>query len=295
MYDFITIGGTTRDISFFTAEGLLINNYNRDILHQHVLAFESGAKIKVDKFYYSYGGGAANAAVCLANLGFKTACLAPIGGDADGDMITRNLKEHGIATRFIQRKAKEESGSSFILIAPSGERIIFAQRGANMLLDVDHKSLAAIKYASNIYIASLSGRWQEQLKKIFSVVGPEGPRVFWNPGMTQYLEGVDAISEYLPKVAVLASNKDEAVELVMTSRKYRRLGRSFLNNPENIVKIMHSFGPKIAVITLGASGVIAYDGKTLYRRPIIKAQKVVDTTGVGDIFKSFAAGCARYG
>jgi ribokinase len=295
MYDFITIGGTTRDISFFTAEGLLINNYNRDILHQHVLAFESGAKIKVDKFYYSYGGGAANAAVCLANFDFKTACLAPVGSDEGGQRIIKNLAQHRVDTRFIKRIPREESGSSFVLIAPTGERIIFAQRGANSKFKIGREALMAIKKARNIYIASLSGHWPAELKKIFAAVGPNGPQVFWNPGMTQYLEGVSVIAPYLKKVTVLASNKDEAVELVMTSQKHRRLGRTFLNNPENLIKVMHSFGPKIAVITLGSAGVIAYDGLRIYRREIIKAAKVVDTTGVGDIFNStFAAGLVLF-
>jgi ribokinase len=294
MYDFITIGGTTRDISFFTAEGLLINNYNRDLLHQHVLAFESGAKIKVDKFYYSYGGGAANAAVCLANFDFKTACLAPVGQDEDGQMIIKNLAQHHVATPLIQRVPKEESGSSFILISPAGERIIFAQRGANNKLKINRTGVAALKKAKNIYIASLAGRWPAELKKIFAAVQP-GQQVFWNPGMTQYLDGVSAIAGYMKKVTVLASNKDEATELILTSQKHRRLGRAFLSNPENLVKILHSFGPKIAVITLGSAGVIAYDGLRLYRREIIKETKTVDTTGVGDIFNAtFAAGLVLF-
>jgi ribokinase len=294
MYDFITIGGTTRDISFFTTEGILIKN-RLDILHQNVLAFESGAKIKVDKFYYSYGGGAANAAVCLANFDFKTACLAPVGRDDNGRMIIKNLVTRRVKTSLIQTVAREESGSSFVLISPSGERIIFAQRGANAKLKINRAGRAALRKAKNIYIASLSGHWQAELKKIFAAVGPQGPQVFWNPGMTQYLDGIAAIAPYMKKVTVLASNKDEAIELVMTSQQHRRLGRAVLNNPEELVKILHGFGPKIVVITLGADGVIAYDGLKIYRRSIIKGGKVVDTTGVGDIFNStFAAGLVLF-
>ncbi len=294
IYDFITIGGTTRDISFFTDQGIAINK-RLDILHQNVLAFESGAKIKVDKFYYSYGGGAANAAVCLANFSLRVACIAPVGDDLEGKFIKQNLQARKVNTSLIQTISREESGSSFILISPSGERIIFAQRGANNKLKITSQHLKILKRAHNIYIASLAGNWISKLKSIFSVVVKGGPQIFWNPGMTQYLQGVKKIAPYLKKVKVLASNKDEAIELVMTSQQHKHLGRKFLNNPKNLIKIMHSFGPQIVVITLGSEGVMVYDGDRFYRRKIIKGRKTVDTTGIGDIFNSsFAAGMVLF-
>lgn len=290
MYDFITVGGTTRDISFFTDQGVLVNN-KKDILRQKLLAFESEAKIKVDKFYYSFGGGAANAAACLSNFGQKTACLSTVGDDENGVYIIKNLKEKKINVDFVQTVKKTESGSSFILISPSGERIIFAQRGANNHLKIDQKSLTLLKKTKNIYIASMSGDWEKNLRKIFSLVGQNGPRVFWNPGMTQYMGGIDKIAKYLKKTTVLASNMDEMTQLVVSSPGYKHLSRTFLNKPENLLKIVYGLGPKIVVITLGSKGVIAYDGQKIYRRDILKEVKVLDTTGVGDIFNSsFAAG-----
>lgn len=289
MYDFITIGGTTRDISFFTDQGVLMDN-GGDILRQKLLAFESGAKIKVDKFYYSYGGGAANAAACLANFGFKTACLAPVGGDRNGRLIIENLKARGVDTRMIEKIDNEESGASFILIAPNGERIIFAQRGANKSLAIGEKNISYLKNTKGIYIASLAGDWPGNLRKIFSVVNDKGPNVFWNPGMTQFLGGADKIKTYLKKTTVLACNKDEALALVLNTEGYKNADHKVLNNTESLIKIIHSFGSKIVVITMGSDGVIAFDGQRVYKREIVKEEKRVDTTGVGDIFNSsFAA------
>ncbi len=289
MYDFITIGGTTRDISFFTDQGVLMKDGN-DILRQKLLAFESGAKIKVDKFYYSYGGGAANAAACLANFGFRTACLAPVGSDRNGRLIVENLRARYVDTRMIKRIKNEESGSSFILIAPNGERIIFAQRGANKILAIDEKDISYLKKTKGIYIASLAGDWPGNLRKIFSVVSPQGPNVFWNPGMTQLLGGADKIKAYLKKTTVLACNKDEALALVLHTEGYKNTDHIVLNNTESLIKIIHSFGAKIVVITMGSDGVIVFDGQKIIQHDIIKEEKRVDTTGVGDIFNSsFAA------
>ncbi|MFA5184309.1 MAG: carbohydrate kinase family protein [Patescibacteria group bacterium] len=294
MHDFITIGGTTRDVSFFTDQGVLLDN-RRDILKQKVLAFESGAKIKVDKFYYSYGGGAANAAVCLTRLGLRAACLAPIGNDRDGELITENLCARGVDVSLLQTIRGEESSSSFILIAPSGERIIFAQRGANTRMKIGRSALAALKKTNNVYIASLAGNWLANLRQIFSAIGHNSHHIFWNPGMTQLLGGVKPIAAFLKKTTVLSCNKDEALQLALASPRYRHLGKKFLDQEENLVKLIQSFGPRIAVITLGGDGVIAYDGHQVYRHSIIKEKKRVDTTGIGDVFNSsFAAGLTLY-
>lgn len=289
-YDFITVGGTTYDISFFTDQGVIIDN-SGDILRQKLLAFESGAKIKVDKFHYSFGGGAANAAACLANFGLKVACIAPIGDDHRGKLIVDNLLARGVDTRLVKKIKNEESGSSFILISPGGERIIFAQRGANNGLVISEKDTACLKNAKSVYIASLSGDWLNNLKKIFSVVGPKGPNIFWNPGMTQLVGGADKIKKFLKKTTVFACNKDEALSLVVNTKEYKKMPYKALNDTEKLLKIIRGFGPKIAMITLGKDGAVVFDGNKIISRGIIREEKCLDTTGVGDIFNSsFAAG-----
>jgi len=293
-YDFITVGGTTRDISFFTDQGVLINNQS-DVLRQKLLAFEYGAKIKVNKFYYSYGGGAANAAVCLSNFGFKTACISTVGDDENGRMIIKNLKDRGVYDKLVKTIKGEGSGASFVLVAPAGERIIFSQRGTNFQLEIGKRDLKELDKAKNVYIASLAGDWHGNLRKIFTVAEDNGQKVFWNPGMTQLLSGQKKIGPFIKKVTVLALNKDEALQLMYNSNEFKNLSNDFLNRPESLVKAVYSLGPKVAVITLGSAGVIAYDGVNIYRHKIIKEKKRVDTTGIGDIFNSsFAAGYVMY-
>lgn len=289
-YDFITIGGATRDVSFFTDQGVLLDN-RRDILRQQLLAFEYGAKIKVDKFHYSFGGGAANAAVCLSNFGFKTACLTSIGDDETGSSIIENLKNKKIDIRLVRQVKNMESGTSFILVSPAGERIIFGSRGANRNMEIDNRQLAALAKADNINISSLSGKWENNLKKIFSIFdNPKRrkflPKIYWNPGSSQYKAGLKKLQPFLRHVAVLSLNKDEAIELVMSSSAHRNLTRTALNNTDNLLKIIKSFGPEIVVITMGADGVKAFDGQKIYFQKIKKEKKRVDTTGVGDVFNS---------
>jgi len=291
-YDFITIGGATRDISFFTDQGVLLNN-RRDVLRQKLLAFEYGAKIKVDKFYYSFGGGAANSAVNLTNFGFKTACLLMLGADEAGSLILKNLRQHGVDSSLVKINKREESGASFILIARGGERIIFGARGANRCLAITAADQKVLKKTKNIYLASLSGPWWPNLARIFSLASPRAKKkvkIFWNPGASQYKGGLKKLAAFLPRVTVFALNKDEAIELVLSSSRHRHLSRAFLNRTDNLLRLIYNFGPKIVLITLGKAGAAAYDGHKIYRQRIFKEKKRVDTTGIGDIFNStFAA------
>ena len=289
-YDFAAIGGATQDISFFTDAGILLDN-RRDVLRQKLLAFEQGAKVGIDKFHYTYGGGAANAVVNLANFGFKTVCLAAVGDDAPGEGIRRNLKDRGVSLAGLQVRKKEDSGFSFILISPSGERIIFSQRGANANFSLGRKELAVLKQSRQAYIASLSGDWLPLLRRIFSLPGLE---ISWNPGAAQYAAGLEKLAPFIRQTKVFALNQDEAIELVISS-KSRRPSRDFLDRTDNLLREIKSFGPQIVVITQGAKGVAAYDGQKIYRHAILKEKKRLDTTGVGDIFNSsFVAGLSLY-
>ncbi len=289
-FDFISVGGATRDICFYTDSGVLINN-KKDILRQELLAFEHGAKIKIDKFHYSYGGGAANAAVNFANFGFKTACLTCVGDDINGLNIIKNFKDRRVSVKLIKKERKTDSGFSFILISQNGERVIFTSRGANEKLNISNRDLKNLKLAKNIYIASLSGAWEEDLKNIFTASMPGGPKISWNPGEAQYANGLRKISVYLKKTYVFAVNKDEAIELALSVNKYKLEKNSFFNNTKNLLKIIYELGPKIIVITDGKNGVDVYDGESFYHKNIKTEKKRVDTTGVGDIFNSsFVAG-----
>lgn len=214
-----------------------------------------------------------------------------VGADESAGHIIKNLKAHKIETKYIKETKNDDSGSSFILVAPGGERIIFGARGANHDLLLTDKDVKLLKDTKNIYLSSLSGAWLKNLKQVFSVVQKDGPKVYWNPGGRQLEAGLKKIAPFLKKTTVFSLNKDEAIELILSSDKHCTLTNSFLNKEDNLLEIIKSFGPKIVVITLGEKGVIATDGKTVYRHKIIKEKKRVDTTGIGDIFNSsFAAG-----
>lgn len=286
-YDFLTIGGATQDISFFSDEGIVLDN-RQDLLRQRLLAFEHGAKIKIDKLNSLFGGGASNAAVNLAGLGFKTAAIADLGDDEGGRLIRKNLKDRKVDQSLIRMHKGCNSGLSFILIGKDNERLIFTSRGANDRLIMDDRRRKALKMAKNIYIASLSGPWEKTVKDIFSNTSAD---IFWNPGVSQLEKGLKKILPFLKKTYCLMLNKDEALELVMSDHKTDKQDKVKLNDLKELARKLKSYGPKIILLTDGENGAVAHDGAEFYLQKIFKQKKKVDATGVGDIYNStFAAG-----
>ncbi len=133
-YDIITLGGATEDITVYTSEGVIIDN-PQDILRQKLLAFEFGAKLKVDRAHITFGGGAADAAVCLAELGFRSAALVALGDDDRGRRITENFQKRNVITELVQTYPGD-TGFSFVLVGPGNEHVLLSNRAANNLLTV---------------------------------------------------------------------------------------------------------------------------------------------------------------
>lgn len=281
-YDIITVGGLTVDISFLASEGIVIDNH-KDLLRQKLLAFEAGAKMSIDSFGQFFGGGAANVAANFAHSGFNTACIGKIGKDGYGKAILENLKELKVSTGMIKNEGKEASGVSFIIVSSSGERIVFSHRGANDRLSISEADQKKMSLAQCVYIATLSHNWKKVLPKIFSV---SGPKIAWNPGLSQCQAGAEVLSKYLSRTDLFALNRDEALELLTNTKKYKNQPRSFWDNVDNLLKAIFSFGPKIVLITDGAKGAYAYEGDKVYFQPSIKEKKRVDATGMGDRFNS---------
>jgi sugar/nucleoside kinase (ribokinase family) len=294
-FDVITVGGATRDITFYTKEGRLVVNH-KDPLCQKLLGFEYGAKIGIEKAFFTFGGGAANTAVCLSRLGLKTAAILRVGRDEDGRAVVENLKRNKIDTKFVQIDEKAKTGFSFVVtFGPAKEHTAFLYRGANNNLNLKSQTCLAGRQVSNLksdwfYVASLSGeKWQGVMDKIIFK-----SHLAWNPGAKQLKTGLAGLKKYLAKTEILLVNKDEAIELAVSLPKYKKMNVAWLNQPKNLFKVLNKFCPGILVITDGAKGAYVHDGKNFYYQKAL-SKKIVDTTGAGDSFcSSFTAGYILY-
>lgn len=286
LYHFVTIGGATEDFTFITKEGVLINN-PKDILHPHLLAFDYGQKMKIDHSYSTFGGGAANVAVCMARLGLTVTAIVSIGADSRGDGIIKNFQKNKVGVSMVQRHKDIDTGFSFLLEGQGSEHIVFSNRAANSALTITPSQFRMINQMDWIYISSLSGKWRNVLDTVFEAK----TKIAWNPGHIQIKSGYKALRKYFEKTTVLSLNMEEATELVYSSGLHKKKDGAYFDDVQNLLKAIKDWGVKIVLITRGRDGADAYDGENFYHQSIIKEGKKVNTTGAGDAFgASFVSG-----
>jgi sugar/nucleoside kinase (ribokinase family) len=274
-FDLITVGGATVDISFYSSDGELIPAGSSK---QKMLAFEYGAKVIADRVFTTCGGGASNASVSAARLGLKVAAVCRLGRDDYGQTVIKNLKDNKVDTSLVKFDSQTKTGFSVILTInnPAKEHIAFIHRGANA--EFANRDLPANFDADWLYVTSLpADGWQEIMKRLIKA----DKNIVWNPGNEQ-LKNISAMKKFLPYIKLLMVNHLEAME-------FRKL-----KDIKGLLSYLHGLGPKLVVITDGASGAYATDGKKHYFMKA-RSKKVVNTLGVGDAFGSALTSALIYG
>jgi len=281
----ITIGGATRDITFITDKGRVIET-PENLMEQSLLAFEYGAKINSEEVFFNFGGGSCNTAATFSKLGISAAANCRVGNDDDGKSMIKNLEKLGINTNLIQSDEERKTGFSLVVVnKKEGDRVIFVYKGASDFLNVKEEE---IKNTEWIYLTSLAGNWEEDLAEINKAVENGKVKLAWNPGAEQISAGKNKLEKFFKNTEILIINKDEAIELAASDEKLK-LDFNEINNVEVLAKNIKKWGAKIVVITDGSNGAYAHGGeKVLYASATLN--KKIDSTGAGDSFGSAFTG-----
>lgn len=307
----MTIGGATQDtiIQYEPQERLQLHTKYGE---QAFLIIEEGKKVEIQGLDYFSGGGATNSAVACQRLGVDVTIACKIGTDIQGEFVQYDLAQENIDIEYISYSENLPTGSSIIIPCRSGDRCIFALRGANTELCEQDIPTQLIKECDFLYITSLSGESSKLLLPITQLAKQHGIFVVTNPGVSQLASGAHALCQSLAHIDVLIMNADEANELmhslVQTDQGLRekishsctpkglcqepRLIQSpiyFQNiqfNIRDFFKEVLSRGPKIVVVTNGAEGVYVATQETVYFHPSLAPEHIVNTLGAGDAFGS---------
>jgi len=296
----ICIGSASQDIFFPTDEGVILKT-PEDLRSQVKVAFELGGKFRADNRHESVGGVAANVAIGLSRLGISAQCYSHVGGDELGLWIKRTLEQSGVKTDLLERDPKVKSDlSAIVVIAQTGDRIIFHNRDANERLVVQPSKLAEGDW---LYVSALNGAWRENIETIQEVAKNDAKLIALNPGQHNLKEDPRLMLQFLHEVDVLFLNKDESIELLLANKVETDPQR--LNDEVFLIQALHREGPRVVAMTDGKRGVWATDGRGVWHAPSYEPHGLVDTTGAGDAFGSgfFAAylkglsmeTCIRYG
>jgi sugar/nucleoside kinase (ribokinase family) len=268
MHDVITIGAGTRDVFLMSDQFKFIESSVFSTGVGECVAL--GTKIELDSIVHTTGGGATNAAVTFARLGFKTAVVCRVGQDSAGRDLIIDLQREGVDTTMITRVVDGATGYSTLLTAPSGERTVLVYRGVSATFtskDIPLKDCRARWF----YLTSLGGNL-ELSKKAIEHAAKCGASVAWNPGGQEIKKGMTALKPILRRVSVLNINREEAEKL--TTQKALPYMFRELATPGRIL-----------IITDGANGAYAHqDGVTIFAGT--RGVKAVSRTGAGDAFGS---------
>jgi ribokinase len=287
-FDVITIGGATQDIMYYTDDAEIIKN-KKNILKQKLIAFEYGAKIISNDVHITFGGGGMNTAMSFASLNLKTATFLNLGYDWIGELILKEIKNRKINIKYITQNKNTYSGFSFIINhGDQNEHAILGHRGANTELKLSKNQISKLS-TKWIYIASLSGKdnlVKQNIKNIFE--NKKKIKIAWNPGGAQLKYGYKFFQKYLSQVEIFNLNKDEAIELVLSTGLKT-------TNIDKLLKTIYSWGAKMVIITDGHKGAHIYNSEKKYFRKALPNTKGMNTTGAGDAFgSSFVAGLIMY-
>lgn len=290
-------------------DDVLIERMSMSNAGKTFLLLEQGSKTEASSISTHCGGGALNAAVGLARLGFTTSILAKVGEDARADLVRQTLSCEGILDRALTSTSEAPTGASAVISAHDRNAAIFTFRGANTLLRGEDLKPEFFD-ADLIYVSTLSGRSADVLPDIVRL-RPEGAKLSVNPGVRQITSRFAELWKMLPHIDLLAVNRLEAetfarqavAELAGNENAtLRRIAAAGLAGTEGrgysrsdvaraLLAGLRGLGARTVLLTDGRHG--AYAGRaheTLYCPPI--EVPVASTAGAGDAFVSTFSGLA---
>lgn len=305
----LTVGGAMIDTIAVIADERIERMAMRNA-DTSFLLLEEGRKNEAEDISTHCGGGAVNAAVCLARLGHDVSALIKLGQDGRAETILSRLSEEGVSTRFAVRDSRAPTGASVLISAHDRNAAIFTFRGANTLLEP--KDLKKDAFAADlVYVTGLSNHSADCFPMLVEQAKTQGAIVAANPGIRQLAARQGQFRDVIGKIDILALNRHEAGALVpwlvgrageggppleQSPRELlpdlaRRglVASGFELSLASFFRNLHELGPTWIVVTDGQDGAFV-GGPTGVMHCPAPPVEVVGTAGAGDAFcATFAA------
>ncbi len=264
-FDLITIGDATLDVFLKIQEATVSCQVNKP---QCLLCFNYADKIPVEEVVKIPGAGnASNAAVGGSRLAMRTSIASVIGNDTVGKEILQGWKREHVDMSHVHIDRQHASNYSTVL-SYEGERTILVYHHPHKYV------LPALEESEWIYYTSI-GPGHERLEQQLLRHLTKHPqhRLAFNPGTHQLKRGLDALAPVIKRSDLFTVNFEEASRLLTDGDR----------PVQNMLASFSKLGAKIVVITDGANGSFATDGKMTWKMGIFPV-KVKENTGAGDAF-----------
>ncbi len=233
------------------------------------------------------GGSAGNTAAGLAALGLKAAFVGQVAGDQLGQIYRHDIESQGIDFLVPARDDVGATARSLILVTPDAQRTMNTFLGAAQELERGSVDLAAVADSAIVYLEGYL--WDPEapraaMEAAIEAAHAAGRKVAFTLSDTFCVDRHrDGFWQLLRdgKIDILFANEAEAASMVQ------------VNDVEEAIPALSVYVPTL-VVTRSEAGATAVAGADRADVPAEPIERLVDTTGAGDLFAAgFLAGQAR--
>src|ERR1700729_4023845 len=291
-YDVLGIGNAIFDVLVQTDEGFLeahgmtkggmaLIDEDRAVSIYRDMGKNSGTAVEMS------GGSAANTIVGVANLGARAAFIGKVKDDQIGGLYAHDIRAAGVAFETRPASRGPATGCSYILVTPDGERTMNTYLGAAQELvpgDIDAAQVAAsaILYLEGYLWDPKSAK--EAFVKASTIAHGAGRQV----ALT--LSDSFCVDRYRDEFLGLMRNG--TADLIFANEAELRSLYQTQDFDAALTQLRDDV--KLGVVTRSEKGCVVASSEGVISVPASPIQKLVDTTGAGDLFAAgFLFGLVR--
>ena len=230
-------------------------------------------KITATDFVETGGGMGANAAVAVQRLGGRAIYWGRVGDDETGDQVIALLKHEGIDVSTLLRLSGFRTKIATILIDARGERLVVSVQPQGYPPDASWLPIERVDDADAVLADT---RWPAGAQRLFDAAAMAGkPSVF---------DGDAGDPQQVRDTARLATHPFLSQSMLQSLQT---------GEPKDALPQLFGGRNVVCGVTLGAAGVMWFDGKTSVQRAIAARQSGRHTRRRRHVARRICAGARR--
>jgi sugar/nucleoside kinase (ribokinase family) len=233
------------------------------------------------------GGSAANTIVGIANLGARAAYVGKVKDDQIGRLYVHDIRAAGVAFETAPAPGGPATGCSYILVTPDGERTMNTYLGAAQDLtpaDIDEAQIAA---SAIVYLEGYL--WDPASAKEAFV---KASTIAHGAGRQVALTMSDSFCVDRYRDEFLGLMRNGTADLIFANEAELRSLYQTQDFDAALKQLRNDV--KLGVVTRSEKGCVVASSEGVISVPAFPIQKLVDTTGAGDLFAAgFLFGLVR--
>ena len=287
-YDLLGLGNAIVDVIAQTQD---------DFLERHRLAKGAMALIEegpAETLYAAMGettvvsgGSAANTVIGAAGFGCAAAFIGKVKDDSLGGRFTEDIHKAGVVFRIPHAKSGPATARCFVLVTPDGQRTMNTFLGACQDLTEDDVDPEIVKASKVIYLEGYL--WDPPAAKAAFI---KAAKIAHEADRDVALSLSDAFCVGRYRSEFLALIRDGLVDILFANEAELK-SLYEVDDFDRALAMLRDEGI-LAAVTRSEKGCVVISRDSLIVTPAAPINRVVDTTGAGDLFAAgFITGLVR--